>query len=133
LKKLACALIGDDAFGAFVEHDHPVGDRVNGGELVRDDDEGDAQALRQSQDQLVELGRGDRVEPGRWLVEEQDHRVERHRARDRGALLHAPADLGRHVAAKGIEPDQLQFHPRDQIHRGTVQRRVFFQRQAYVF
>src|SRR5262249_50359592 len=37
--------------------------------------------------------RADRVEPRRGLVEEEDVGVERHRARQAGALLHAAADL----------------------------------------
>ena len=102
---------------ALVEHDHAVGDREDARELVRDDHERDAEVVGQPPDQRVELGRGDRVEPGRRLVEEQDRRVERHRARDRRALLHAAGDLGRQVAGELLEPDELELHPRDQVDR----------------
>src|SRR4026208_898401 len=40
----------DDLLHPLVEHDHPVGDRIDAGELVGHDDERDPQALRQLQD-----------------------------------------------------------------------------------
>ena len=51
-------------------------------------------ALAQALDQLVVVGRADRVEAGRRLVEEQQLRVERQRPRQAGALAHAAGKLG---------------------------------------
>ena len=56
-------------------------------------------ASRSSQDQLVEGGGADRVEPGGRLVEEQQLRIERQRAGDAGALAHAAGQLGREFGA----------------------------------
>src|SRR5438552_3178108 len=128
-KHLRIAL-GDDALRPLVEHDDAIGDRVDAGELVRDDDEGDVQAAGQPPDQGIELRRSDRIQARRRLVQEQDSRIERHRPRDRRALLHPAADLGRHMAAERLETDQLELHARDQVHRRQIKRRVFLERQA---
>src|SRR5690349_1612298 len=62
--------LGDDRFGRGVEHDAARGDGEDARQLVRDDDDGGAEAAVHLDDELVELDRGDRVEPGRGLVEE---------------------------------------------------------------
>jgi len=49
--------------------------------------------LRADEIERVQAAGGDRVEPSRRLVEEEDVRVERERARQSGALRHAAADL----------------------------------------
>ena len=59
-------------------------------------------------------------------------RVERHRARDRRALLHAARDLVRQVPGECVEPDQLELHPRDEIDRVGRQVREFLERQPDV-
>ena len=125
--------LGNDALLAFVEHDHAVGNRIDAGELVGHDHEGDVQALGQPQDELVEFGGGDRIQPRRRLVQEQDHRIERHRACDGRALLHAAADFGWHMAGKCVEADQFQLHSREQVHGAGIELRVFLQLQAHVF
>src|SRR5262245_41366409 len=83
----------DDALRRLVEHDAAVGDREDARQLVRDHDEGDTQAVAQAQNELVELRRCDRIEPSGGFVEEDDVRIERHRARDRGTLHHPATDF----------------------------------------
>ena len=78
----------------------------------------------------VERRRRDRIEARRRLVEEQDRRIERHRARDAGALLHAAGELGGQMAGERLEPDQRQLHPRDEVDRVVGQVRVHLERQA---
>ena len=78
-----------------VEEDAVVADGEDARQLVRDDDDRRAEAVAQLEDQVVEQARADRVEAGRRLVEEQDLGIERHGARQAGALLHAAADLRR--------------------------------------
>ncbi len=123
---------GDDALLALVEHDHAIGDREDARELVRDDDERHAEVLGQAADQRVERRRRDGIEARRWLVEEQDHRIERHCARDRRALLHAARDRDRQMSGELLEPHQRELHPADQVDRLGRQFRVFLQRQAHV-
>ena len=79
----------------------------------RDDDDRGAEAVAQLEDQVVEAARADRVEPGGRLVEEQDLGVERHRAGEPGALLHAAADLGGGVVLEAREPDQRELQRGD--------------------
>src|SRR5450755_3932365 len=124
---------GNDALDALVEHDYPVRHGVNTGELVGHDDKRDVQALCEAQDEQIELGRGNRVESGRRLVQKQDRRIEGHGARDRCALLHAATDLGGHVATECVEADQLELHLGNEIDGIVVERRVFLERQADVF
>ena len=79
------------------EHRDPVADGVERVEVVGDQEDGEVEPLLEPQDQFVERGRGDRVEPGRRLVEEQQLRIERQRPRQPGALAPcrptAPTDI----------------------------------------
>src|SRR5262249_40849846 len=65
------------------------------------------------EDQVVEQARAYRIESGRRLVEEQDVRIERHRARQPRALLHAAADLVGVEVLETLEPDQRELKRRD--------------------
>ena len=47
----------------------------------------------------ISVGR-DRIEPGARLVDEQDRRIERHRAGEPGALLHAAGQVARHLVVR---------------------------------
>ena len=87
---------------------------------MRHHHEGSAEVVAQVQDQPVESGRGDRVQPGGGLVEEQQRRVQRHRARDAGPLGHAAGNLRRVQLRRVRQPDQAELHPR---HRGAALRR----------
>src|SRR5207249_11282235 len=100
---------GDHRAAVSVEEDAVVRNREDAGKLVRDDHDGRAEALAQLEDQLVEPTGADRIEPGRRLVEEQHLRVERDRACQARALLHAATDLRRVVVLEPTEPDQRQL------------------------
>ena len=65
--------------------------------VVRDDDQRRARCFFRLEQQLVDLAGGDRIEAGARLVDEQDVRVERHRPRQAGALLHAAREVRRHL------------------------------------
>ena len=83
IAQLARVTERDHALRFAVEHDAALGDREDARQLVRHDHERRAEAARvQREDQLVELDRGDRVEPGARLVQEEQRRLERERARD---------------------------------------------------
>ena len=65
---------GDHRPGLSVEHDTTVGDGVDALQLVRHDDERDAEASRQLADQLIQPRGGDRIQARRGLVQEEDRR-----------------------------------------------------------
>ena len=79
---------------------------------MRHHDERGAEVLAQIEDQPVQSGRRDRVEPGRGFVEQQQRRIERHRPRDAGAPRHAAGDLRRHQRGGVAQADQAELHPR---------------------
>src|SRR5580765_8556516 len=71
------------------EYRDAVADREQSIEIVRYQEDGEAEARLQIEDQLIESSGGDRIEAGGRLVEEQNLGVERQRARETGALAHA--------------------------------------------
>src|SRR5258706_4372479 len=85
-------------------------------EVVADDDEGDAEPFVQPQDEIVDAARGEGIQVGGRLVEEEDAGIERERARERRPLDHAAGELGRKLeAALGREPRELELHRRDPL------------------
>ena len=104
-----------------VEVDHPIGDAEDARELMGDDDEAHRERPPQIEDQVVETVRGDRVEPGRRLVQEQDRRVQGHRSRDRRPLGHAAADRRRQEVLEAGEADQSQLVGRDRRSAARVE------------
>ena len=65
---------------------------------------GVAQAAKLGPDRLAQH----RIEPGRWLVDEQQHRIVDQRARQLQAALHAARELARASAARLPQVHQLQ-------------------------
>src|SRR5215471_17322548 len=61
---------------------------------------------------LLQAPGGDWIETRGWLVEEEDVRVQRHRARQASPLGHAPADLRRVVVLEPRQTDQGQLERR---------------------
>src|SRR6266436_6638663 len=92
-QKLLRVARSDHRLAFPVQEHRVVADGEDAGELVRHDHDGGAEAVAQIEDEVVEPPRAHRVEPRRRLVEEEDVRVECHRARQPGALRHAAADL----------------------------------------
>src|SRR5258708_39909538 len=92
-----------------VEQSKPVRNREDARQLVTDDDECDSQKVVQREDQLVEGGRGDRVQPSRGFIQKNDRRVECQGAGDRGALLHAAAELCREFLGRGGQLHKLKL------------------------
>src|SRR4051812_6552215 len=100
---------GDDRLALPIEKHGVVTDGEDARELMCHDHDGGAQAVAQIEDEVVEPPRADRVEARRRLVEEEDIRIERHRARQAGALPHASADLRRIVVLEARETDQREL------------------------
>ena len=79
------------------------------GEVVCDEHERQAEAVRQPRQQLEDLRLHHHVERRRRLVGEQDRRVAGERHRDRCALAHAAGELVREVAgARCRDADELE-------------------------
>ncbi len=94
---------------AEVHDRHGVGDVVNDREVVRDQQQAQGQLSRQLEQQVRYLCLRRCVERGEWLVEHDQRRVGRERARDRDALALPAAELVREAAARGGgKPDELE-------------------------
>ena len=80
---------------ALVDQGDPVRDGERALQLVSHNDQRDVERLLQAQHVLIDLRRGDRVEPGRRLVEQADIRVHGQRPSQRQALEPPPHEPGR--------------------------------------
>ena len=101
--------------GAMIEHDHALRERAHDLEIVLDDEERHA-ARVEPVDQLDHLRDLGRVQPGHHLVEQDQLRLQRERARDFEAAPLAQRQLaGRHLGAR-LQPDFGE-------HRGGVPHR----------
>src|SRR5258706_1437727 len=65
------------------QHGYAVADSEQRVEVVRDDDDGDAERAVEQPDERIDAVRGERIEVGGGLVEEKDARVEGQRSRER--------------------------------------------------
>ena len=102
------------------------------GELVSHDDDGDAEVAAERDDEFVELDRGDRVESGGRLVEEQQIGLEHHGARNAGALLHAARDLAGQMVGERPEADEIELRLNEIPHGRAAYRRPPGQREREV-
>ena len=82
--------------------------------------------------QLVQPRRIHRVEPGAGLVQEQQGRVQRQRAGQRGALAHAARQRRRRQVEGAVQPHQGQLEPSAALALGGIQRGEQLQRQHQV-
>src|SRR6266496_2915814 len=112
------------------EHRDTAADGEQRGEIVGDDDDGDAEAPVQLRDQRVDATRDERIEVGGRLVEKQDSRIEREGARERRALDHSARKLGRKLDARvRLEPGELELHRRNPFLIFRWKLRMLAQRQ----
>ena len=73
----------------MVQQTDVVGHRARCVDVVGDDQERRLDLRVEIDDQLVEIAGSYRVEPGVWLVEENDLGIEHQSARQAGTLTHA--------------------------------------------
>src|ERR1700728_722716 len=119
------AAVDDDA--------HPTVGAIDGIQIVRNHHYRELQFALQVNHQLVEGRRTDRVEAGSRLIEEQQHRIDRQRARQRRALDHATGELRRILAGGfGRQPDQLYPQQGQLVQRPRGHLQVLEHRQLYV-
>src|SRR5438132_4997259 len=131
-QKLPRVARGDHRLAFPVEEHGVVADGEDARELVRHDDDGGTQAVAQVEDEIVEAPRADRIEPRRRFVEEEDVRVERHRARQPGALRHAATDLRRVVVFEARQTHQRELERGQRGDLFRANRGVFLKGQGHV-
>ena len=95
--------------------------------------DGQSHGIAQLGDEFVELGGADRIEPGSRLVEENDLRIERQRARKCRSLDHAARQLRRKFRG-GIarQSDQLDLELGQFVHQRLRQVEIFAHRHLHV-
>ena len=94
-----------------------VASKVEAVQVVRHHEDREPERALERQDEIVELGRGDGVEAGRRLVEEDDLGIERQRARQGDALGHAARKLGgKFIAIGASEAHHFELGGRDLVH-----------------
>src|SRR5579883_1120878 len=130
--ELARVPLGDDAAALAIEQHAAAGYPEDAFELVADEDDRQPELSVELEQQVVDAVAAHRVEPRRGLVEEQERRVERHGARDRGAGLHAAGELGGQLRLGALEADDAQFRPHDDRDDVTSEARPALERQGNV-
>src|SRR6202163_4897064 len=78
--------------------------------VVRHDHRRDAERVVQTSYQLAYDAERNRIEPGKWLVVHDQHRIERDGARQRDAATHASRQLGGHQLRGAAEADRVKLH-----------------------
>ena len=111
---------------AAVHHRDVVGDRERLFLVVRDVERRDPELELDAPDLLAQLHAHLCVERRERLVEEQHARLDRERARERDALLHAAGELMRIAVARVPEADELEQLARRASRRSALSRpRIF--------
>ena len=111
---------------AEIHHHHAVRHEAHDVEIVRDEDVGQAELVLEVEQQVEHLGLDRLVERRHRLVEDQQPRLERERARDVDALALAAGNLVRIAAgeARRLETDAMQQIVRARDRRLARQRRA---------
>ena len=122
-----------DPFRGLVQHDAVVGHEKDARQLVRHDDDRDAQVAAEREDELIELDGRDRVETGGRLVEEQEIGLEHQGAGNAGALLHAARDFAGQMLGERTEPDEVELGLDELPHGRAAYRGPGRQREREVF
>src|SRR5438132_5696347 len=118
-RKFLARADGDDV--ATVDEEHTVRDQEGAGQFVGDHHHRDGVGLLQTQNQLVDARRHERIKPCRGFVNKQDFRVHRQRASHCGAFLHAAAQLGGHEVLEARQSNLLQFDPHRDLDGGLFE------------
>ena len=119
----------DDQHPFFGQDGDTVANRVQAVQVVGHHEHGEAEGPLQAEHELIKGGGADRIEAGGGLVEEQDVGVERERAREPGALAHAPRQLGR-VLGGGLrgEPHHADLEGGDLVDQSRTEIGVLLER-----
>jgi hypothetical protein len=107
----------EDRFGrpdlgdlAEIHHHHPIRHEAHHVEIMGDEDEGEAELVLEVEQEIEHLRLDRLVERRDRLVEDEEARLERQRARDVDALTLAAGDLVRVAPGEacGLEPDTME-------------------------
>src|SRR3954451_16567566 len=109
-----------------------VGDRPCRPDVVGHDEEGRVDLGVEVDDELVEVGDADRVQPGVRLVEQDDLGVEHQGPGQPGALAHAAGDLTRELSLGALQADHVHLLEDDAPDLRLALPRVLAQRKGDV-
>ena len=112
---------------AVVDQNDSIGNQERAGEFVRDHHHREPVGLFQAEDQTVDSGRRDGVQPGGRLVEEENLGVERHGPGESCTFLHASAELRWAVVFESTQADLFQFDSYHHFDGAWIERGVFQQ------
>ena len=104
--------VADDAARAGAHHQHPGRQEHRLVDRVGDEQRGEALALEQAEQLVVQPFAGDLVERAERLVEQEDLRLEHQRAGQRGAHLHAAGELLRVLLLEPVQADEVRSRRR---------------------
>src|SRR5215210_5319580 len=90
---------------ALVQHQQLIANVPRTWNVVRHHDQRGSALPLQTGKQIVYLAGGNWIEPGTRLVNQEDPRIERQRARESGALLHSTREVGGHPVVLAFETD----------------------------
>ena len=124
--------MGDHRLGLRIQEYTIVGDGEQARQLVADNDDRGAKTVTKIDDQVVEPARGDRVQSGGRLVEEQDVGIERQRARQARPLAHAAAEFGGQLLDRMLHADQAELEHHQAADCGVVEAGEHLHRQGDV-
>jgi hypothetical protein len=124
--------VREDAARIAIEQDTAVDDGVDAAELVRDEHDRQSERVRERRDQSIDLGGGDRVQPGRWLVQKHQRRFESERPRDRRALAHAAGQVGGRDVLGSVEANETELRANHGTDRVSRKIRPAFERKRDV-
>src|SRR5215470_1536406 len=96
-----------DATGPCRHHGDAIGEMHCLAHVVGDENYGLGRAPPDAEQLVLHQAAGLRIERAERLVHQQDRRIERKRACDGGALLHAARELRRIAVLEALEADQL--------------------------
>ena len=102
-------------------HHDPIGEEHRLGDVVGDEHDGLSRLQPDLLEQQVHLVAGEGIERPERLVHQEQGRVERERADDRGALLHAARELARILGLEALEADPAQEALDPLLVRGRLQ------------
>lgn len=109
--------VRDGVYGVnflFRKDGHTIADGIKRIEIMRDHADGQIEAGAQAKDQLIELGRAERIQPCGGFVQQQNGRVHHQSTRQSRAFFHASGQLARKLVVGVIgKAHEIDLHAND--------------------
>jgi hypothetical protein len=117
---------------ALVQNHHVIRDGEEAFQIVADHHDGHGEGGLELQDELVQVRRGDGIEPRGGLVAQQDGRIQGHGPGQPGPLAHTPGKLPGKILNERFEAHQTQLHAHHLLDHVLVEGGVLAKRQGHV-